>query len=241
MLDFDVVTMFPGAFAGPLAYGMLARARRSGAVGVRLHDLRRWGVGPNRQLDDAPYGGGGGMVLRPEPFFEAVEWIRARFPARSERVILLSPQGTRLGHDVAERLARYDRLVLLCGRYEGVDERVGQALADEEVSVGDVVVTGGEVPALMLVEAVARFVPGVLGRAEAVESDSFSEGALDFPHYTRPPLYRGLAVPDVLLSGDHRAVAAWRGEKAREATRSKRPDLALEGEGREAPAGRRRG
>ncbi len=234
--------MFPGVFAGPLAYGMLARARRSGAISLRLHDLRRWGVGANRQVDDAPYGGGGGMVLRPEPFFEAVEWIRARFPARSERVILLSPQGTRLSHGVAERLAGHERLVLLCGRYEGVDERVGSGLADEEVSVGDVVLTGGEVPALMVVEAVARFVPGVLGRAEAVESDSFSEGALDFPQYTRPPLYRGLAVPDVLLSGDHGAVAAWRRERAREATESKRPDLARREDGpREAPSVRRRG
>jgi len=237
-VTFDVVTVFPGMFAGPLAHGMLARARKEGRVGVRLHDLRRWGIGRHRQVDDATYGGGGGMVLRPEPLFAAVEWIRERYPAPTERVILLSPQGTRLGHDVAKRLAKFDRLVLLCGRYEGVDERVREALADEEVSIGDVVITGGELAALVVVDAVSRFVPGVLGRAEAAERDSFSEGVLDFPHYTRPERFRGLEVPEVLLSGDHAAITRWRAARAAEATKTKRPDLLEEIPEGTAPGGR---
>ncbi len=237
-MTFDVVTVFPGMFTGPLAHGMLARARREGRVGVRLHDLRRWGIGRHRQVDDATYGGGGGMVLRPEPLFGAVDWIRERYPAARERVILLSPQGTRLGHEVAKRLAGFDRLILLCGRYEGVDERVREALADEEVSIGDVVLTGGELAALVVVDAVSRFVPGVLGRAEAAETDSFSEGGLDFPHYTRPERFRGLAVPDVLLSGDHAAITRWRAARAAEATRTKRPDLIGEVPEGTAPGGR---
>lgn len=240
-LSFDVVTLFPWMFAGPLAQGMLARARRSGRVGVRLHDLRRWGVGAHRQVDDAPYGGGGGMVLRPEPFFEAVDWIRRRFPAGSERVVLLSPQGPRLDHGRAARLATHERLILLSGRYEGIDERVREGLADEELSVGDVVLTGGEIPALMVIDAVSRFVPGVLGRSEAVENDSFAGDGLDFPHYTRPAGYRGMRVPEVLVSGDHEAVGRWRAAKAEEATRLKRPDLVDRSERIEAPRGRDRG
>jgi tRNA (guanine37-N1)-methyltransferase len=222
---FDVVTLFPGMFGGPLAEAILGRARREGLLAVRVHDLRRFGVGSQRQVDDQPYGGGGGMVLKPEPFFEAVEWIRSRYPADRGRVVLLSPQGRPLGHSEARRLADYDRVVLLSGRYEGVDERVGQGLADEELSVGDVVLTGGEIPALMVIDAVSRFVPGVLGRPESAEQDSFSSDRLDFPHYTRPPSYRGMPVPEVLRTGDHEAIARWRGLKAEEATATKRPDL----------------
>jgi tRNA (guanine37-N1)-methyltransferase len=222
---FDVVTLFPGMFQGPLDDGMLARARRAGRVAVRVHDLRRWGVGPQRQVDDAPFGGGGGMVLKPEPFFEAVAWIRKQSPREPERVILLSPQGAPLDHDSAKRLAGYERLTLLCGRYEGVDDRVREALADEEVSVGDVVVTGGELPALLLIDAVSRLVPGVLGNAASASEESFAAGRLDWPSFTRPAAYRGRAVPEVLLSGDHAAIARWRDGAAREATRTKRPDL----------------
>lgn len=222
---FDVVTLFPGMFLGPLQESLQARARKNGKVGIRLHDLRRWGVGPNRQVDDTPYGGGGGMILRPEPIFEAVDWVRQRYPAASERVVLLSPQGAPLGHAVAERLAGYERLILLCGRYEGVDERVREGLADEELSIGDVVLTGGELPALVVMDAVSRFVPGVLGRSGAVEEDSFAKGRLDHPYYTRPPRYREWRVPEILLSGDHGAIARWREERALEATKSKRPDL----------------
>lgn len=222
---FDVVTLFPGMFHGPLQDSILARARRNSRVAVRIHDLRRWGVGEHHKVDDRPYGGGGGMILRPEPIFEAVESVRERFPSPRERIVLLSPQGAPLGHDSARRLAGFDRIVLLCGRYEGIDERVREGLADEELSIGDVVLTGGELPALVAVDAISRFVPGVLGRSEAAENDSFADGHLDSPYYTRPAVFREWEVPSVLLSGDHGAIARWRTEKAREATRRKRPDL----------------
>lgn len=222
---FDVVTLFPGMFFGPFQDSILARSRRSGKVGVRVHDLRRWGTGPHRLVDDTPYGGGGGMILKPEPVFEAVEWVRDRYPCDNEIVVLLSPQGQRLDHGVANGLTDFDRIIFLCGRYEGVDERVREGLADRELSVGDMVVTGGELPAMVAIDAISRFVPGVLGRSEAAEQDSFADGQLDSPYYTRPPEFRGMRVPEVLLSGDHGAVARWRAEKAREATRTKRPDL----------------
>ncbi|HEX4825692.1 MAG TPA: tRNA (guanosine(37)-N1)-methyltransferase TrmD [Candidatus Polarisedimenticolaceae bacterium] len=222
---FDIVTLFPGMFQGPLDDGVLARARRAGTIGVRLHDLRRFGVGPQRQVDDAPFGGGAGMVLKPEPFFDAVAWIRERTPAASERVVLLSPQGARFDHEAARRLAGYERVILLCGRYEGIDERVAERLADEELSVGDVVLTGGELPAMMIVDAVSRLVPGVLGNDASAPQESFAEGLLDHPSYTRPASFRGFDVPAILLSGDHGAVARWRAERSRAATARKRPDL----------------
>ena len=224
-MNFDVVTLFPSMFQGPLDDGMLARARRAGKLGVRVHDLRRFGAGPHRQVDDAPFGGGPGMVLKPEPFFEAVSWVRERFPSSNERIVLLSPQGGPFDHAACLRLSAFDRVVLLCGRYEGVDERVREGLADEEISVGDVVLTGGELAALMIIDAVARLVPGVLGNEASAASESFASGLLDSPSYTRPAEYRGLSVPPVLLSGDHGAIARWRGERARAATRKKRPDL----------------
>jgi tRNA (guanine37-N1)-methyltransferase len=164
-------------------------------------------------------------VLRPEPFWGAVEWIRERYPVAGDRVVLLSPQGASLDHRGAGRLAHYPRLILLCGRYEGVDERVREGLADEELSVGDVVLTGGELPALATIEAVARFVPGVLGGENAALRDSFAEGLLESPYYTRPVEFRGRRVPDVLLSGDHGAIERWRADEAHRATRMKRPDL----------------
>ena len=227
---FDVVTLFPGLFSGGLQESILGRARRAGKVAVRLHDLRRWGLGKYRQVDDTPYGGGPGMILRPEPFFDAVDWVRGEYPETHEKVVLLSPQGGRLTHDSARRLAGFKRLILLCGRYEGVDERVREGLADEELSIGDMVLTGGELPAMVAIDAISRFIPGVLGRSEAVEKDSFARGLLDSPYYTRPPVFRGRAVPEVLLSGDHRAISRWREEMAHEATRTKRPDL-LGGDG----------
>ena len=221
----DVVTLFPGMFFGPLESGVLARARRSDLVAVRIHDLRRWGIGRHRVVDDTPYGGGGGMILRAEPFFDAVEWIRGRYPVEQDRVVLLSPQGAPLNHGGARRLAGYERLILLCGRYEGVDERVREGLADEELSIGDLVLTGGELPALMVADAVFRFIPGVLGGPTPAENDSFANGLLESPYYTRPVEFRGQRVPEVLLSGDHGAIARWRAEMALEVTRIKRPDL----------------
>lgn len=230
-MTFDLVTAFPAIFVGALEEGVLARARRRGPLGVRVHDLRRFGIGPHRQLDDAPYGGGAGMVMKPEPLFEAVRWIRDRWPAEHERVVLLSPQGTRLDHAHAARLSRTDRVILLCGRYEGIDERVREGLADEELSVGDFVVSGGEIPALLVLDAVARLVPGVLGNENSAAFDSFAEGRLDHPHWTRPAEYRGMRVPEVLLSGDHEAVRRFREERSWEATRAKRPDLMQKGRG----------
>ena len=226
-MTFDVVTLFPGMFQAAFEGGMLARARRRGRLTVRIHDLRRFGVGPHRQVDDTPCGGGGGMVMRPEPFFECVDWIRGQYPAKNELVLLLSPQGRKLDPGFARELAGLDRLVLLSGRYEGVDERVREGLADGELSVGDVVLTGGEVPALMVIDAVSRFVPGVLGRDGTAEQDTFSNGLLEHPQYTKPASYRGLRVPDVLLSGDHGAIERWRERRSHEATQQKRPDLLL--------------
>jgi len=224
-LVIDVVTLFPGMFFGPLESGVLARARRSDLVAVRIHDLRRWGIGRHRVVDDTPYGGGGGMILRAEPLFDAVEWIRGRYPVEKDRVVLLSPQGAPLNHGGARRLAGYERLILLCGRYEGVDERVREGLADEELSIGDLVLTGGELPALMVADAVFRFIPGVLGGPTPAENDSFANGLLESPYYTRPVEFRGQRVPEVLLSGDHGAIARWRADMALEVTRIKRPDL----------------
>lgn len=224
-MNFDVVTLFPSMFLGPLEDGMLARARRAGTVGVRLHDLRRFGLGTHRLVDDAPFGGGGGMLLRPEPPVRAVEWIARTYPSSRRRVVALSPQGRRLDAETARRLSEYEQLVLVCGRYEGIDERVFELVVDEEISVGDFVVTGGELPAMTLIDAVARWVPGVLGRGDAADDDSFSHGRLDYPQYTRPASYRGLDVPDVLTSGDHGAVRRWRASAADRATRDKRPDL----------------
>ncbi len=225
MFVLDIVTLFPSMFVGPLEAGVLGRARRSGKVAIRIHDLRRWGLGRQRQVDDTPYGGGGGMILRPEPLFAAVDWIRSRHPARGRRVVLLSPQGTPLDHSGARRLAGHEGLILLCGRYEGVDERVREGLADEELSIGDVVLTGGELPAMMVADAVSRFVPGVLGRSGAADEESFADGLLESPYYTRPAEYRGLRVPEPLLSGDHGAIARWREDRSRATTRAKRPDL----------------
>lgn len=221
----DIVTLFPSMFFGPLDGGVVGRARAKGHLAVRLHDLRRWGEGRHRVVDDAPYGGGGGMILQPGPLFEAVESIREQYPVERDRVVLLSPQGRKLDHQGVKRLAGFERLILLCGRYEGVDERVREDLADEELSIGDLVLTGGELPAMMVVDAVARFLPGVLGCPGAADSESFADGLLESPYYTRPPEFRGRRVPEVLLSGDHGAIARWRADRAREVTRNKRPDL----------------
>jgi tRNA (guanine-N1)-methyltransferase len=224
-VTFDVVTLFPGIFAGALEDGVLGRARAAGAMAVRIHDLRRWGLGAHRQVDDAPFGGGPGMVLRPEPFFEAVEWIRSRWPVERDRVVLLSPQGRSFDQDAAARFADFERVILLCGRYEGVDERVRTGLVDEETSVGDFVVTGGELPAMLVIDAASRLLPGVLGNAASAGAESFVDGKLDHPHWTRPAEFRGMRVPEVLLSGDHEAVRRFRADRGAEATRDKRPDL----------------
>ena len=216
-----VITIFPGIVRGFLSYGLIGRAIETGKLVVEVADLRDCAHDRHRSVDDAPFGGGGGMVMRPEPVFEAVE----AHGKDGDRVVLLSPQGARLTHGKAAELATRPGLVLLCGRYEGVDERVRLALVDEEISIGDYVLMGGELPALVLLEAVARFVPGVLGNEDSSARDSFASGLLDFPHYTRPQEYRGIRVPEVLLSGDHEAVARWRRREALRSTLRNRPDL----------------
>lgn len=221
----DVVTLFPEIFDSPLRSSLLGRALEEGLLEVRLHDLRLFGVGRHRAVDDEPYGGGAGMVLRPEPIFEAVDAIAVGAGSRPH-VVLLSPRGTRLMHPEVARLAGIPHLVLICGRYEGVDERVAEHLADEELSVGDFVLAGGEVAALVVIEAVSRLIPGVLGNRASLETESHSGALLEHPHYTRPAEYRGHRVPEVLLSGDHGAIARWRRAEAERVTRARRPDLA---------------
>jgi len=223
----DIVTIFPQVFT-PLEVGILGRARERGLLEVVVWDLRDFAADRHRQVDDAPYGGGAGMVMKPEPFFAAVDAIRAAHPHPRPRIILTSPQGERLTHALAQALAREAQLILLCGHYEGVDERVRQGLATDEISIGDYVLPGGELPAMVIVEAVARLLPGVVGDAASVAADSFAEGLLDYPHYTRPPEFRGMRVPEVLLSGDHEAVRRWRRAQQLARTRRRRPDLLRE-------------
>lgn len=224
----DVLTIFPGIFADPLRESLLGRAIADGVLDVRLHDIRDFATDKHRQVDDESYGGGPGMVMKPEPIFSAVESLGAG----KRRILLLSPAGRRLDQALVRELAEEPWLVLVCGRYEGVDERVVVGLPAEEVSIGDYVLSGGEVPALVLLEAVTRLVPGVIGQRESHERDSFGDdGLLDHPHYTRPPEFRGMRVPDVLLSGNHAEIERWRREAAIEKTRRMRPDLLEEGSG----------
>lgn len=219
----DVVTLFPRVFEGPLGESMLRVAQERGAVEIRVVDLRDFTEGRHRVADDYPFGGGGGMVLKPEPLFAAVEALRGAGPGA--RVVLLCPQGPTLTQATAARLAAEPHLILLCGHYEGVDERVRAQLVDEDLSIGDYVLTGGELPALVVVDAVVRLLPGVLGDPGGPGQDSFAAGRLDYPQYTRPAEFRGLAVPEVLLSGDHGRIAAWRRREALRRTAARRPDL----------------
>ncbi len=219
----DVVTIFPALVAGALEHSIIKRARDRGIVDVRLHDLRDHADDRHRTVDDYPYGGGAGMVIKPEPWFRAVEGLRVN--GEPGRAILLSPQGQRLDQSLVERLAGEDRLIILCGRYEGVDERVRLHLADEEISIGDYVLSGGEPAAVVLIDAVTRLQPGALGSSSSTLEESFSDGLLEYPQYTRPPEFRGWRVPDVLLSGDHGAIARWRRQQQIDRTRARRPDL----------------
>ena len=223
-MKFDIVTIFPRMVASLLAEGILARAIAHGVLDVAVHDLRDFTADRHRVVDDAPFGGGPGMVMKPEPFFLAAEHIAAS-RGRPDAVVMPSPQGGRFTHEVAERLSRLGHVAVFCGRYEGIDERVRQAVATEEISVGDYVLSGGELAALVMLDAVARLVPGVVGDEQSVEQDSFVRGVLDCPHYTRPAEFRGLAVPAVLLSGHHAEVQRWRRREALRRTLERRPDL----------------
>jgi tRNA (guanine37-N1)-methyltransferase len=225
MLEIHAVTIFPRMLEAPLAEGIVRRACDARLARIAVHDLRDFSEDRHRTVDDAPFGGGPGMVMKAEPFFKAVAAALPEGPGEQDRIVLLSPRGRRFDQAAAERLARLRRLVLLCGRYEGVDERVAQGLASEELSLGDFVLTGGEVAALAVIEATVRLLPGALGDEDSAACDSFSEGLLDFPQYTRPAVVRGRAVPDVLVSGDHERVRRWRRKEALRATRARRPEL----------------
>jgi len=224
-LRVDVITIFPELVSEALAHGIVARAIETGLARVQAHDLRTFTTDRHRRVDDAPFGGGPGMVMQAEPFFKAVESVMPEGPSKSRPIVLLSPRGEKFTHLKAREYSKLERLVLLCGRYEGIDERVRTDLATEELSLGDFVLMGGEVPALAVIEASVRLIPGALGDAESSAQDSFENGLLDHPHYTRPADFRGLKVPEVLLSGDHAAIARWRLEEAARATQARRPDL----------------
>jgi len=223
VVRFEVFTLFPQVFEPYLDSSILQRARQRGLVEVALHNIRHWTTDRHHITDDMPYGGGGGMVMKPEPIFAAVEGVLGSPPACP--VILLTPQGRTFTQRVAEELMSQPRLALLCGRYEGVDERVRQHLVSDEISIGDYVLSGGELAALVVIDAVARLVPGVLGDPDGPWDDSHASGLLEYPHYTRPPVFRGWGVPEVLLSGDHGRIARWRREQALLRTWQRRPDL----------------
>jgi tRNA (guanine37-N1)-methyltransferase len=221
----DVLTLFPGMFEGPMTESMMWKARDRGLLDLHLHDIRAHSLDKHRSVDDTPYGGGGGMVLRADVLAGAVEAVTTDAPGTP--VILLSPQGRVFSHEVAVELAGYERLVLLCGHYEGIDERARQLLVTDEISIGDYVLTGGELAAMVVIDAVVRHLPGVLGAAGAEQRDSHADGLLEGPHYTRPASFRGLAVPEVLKNGDHGAIDRWRREEALRRTWQRRPDLLL--------------
>jgi tRNA (guanine37-N1)-methyltransferase len=222
----DVVTIFPRLFEPFLEESIVGIARRAGLVAIAVHDLREWTQDRHRTVDDAPYGGGPGMVMKPEPLVAAIEVLAGpKGPERKAHVILLSPQGRKLDQQRLEALVAEEHLVLVCGRYEGVDQRAIDLAVDEEISLGDYVLSGGEVPAMAIVEGLVRLVPDVLGNPESTSDESFRAGLLEGPHYTRPAVFRGLEVPAVLRSGDHGAIARWRAERAHDLTRRRRPDL----------------
>ena len=233
---FDILTIFPDFFDGPLSHGMVYQARKRGILETQVHDLRDYTTDRHRTVDDRPFGGGEGMVLKPEPIFRCVRQLQEERQGIESRVVLLTPQGKRFDQAMAYRLAACQRLILICGRYEGVDERVAEHLADDEISIGDYILSGGELAACVLVETICRLFPGVLGNESSTRNESFSMGAnsavggatqnvLDCPHYTRPEDFEGLKVPEVLLSGDHKKVGEWRRCRALEKTLKNRPDL----------------
>ena len=229
MLRVDIITIFPEYFREAFDHGIIRRAREAGLVNIQPHDLRSWTSDKHHIVDDRPFGGGDGMVLKPEPIFAAVESLtgapRREQVATSKRVVLLSPQGKQFTQSLASEFTECDQLVLICGRYEGVDERVAESLVTDEVSIGDYVLSGGEPAALVVIDAVVRLIPGALGNETSATTESFTDGLLDFPHYTRPPEFENMRVPEVLLSGHHADIAKWRREAAEEKTKRNRPDL----------------
>jgi tRNA (guanine37-N1)-methyltransferase len=220
----DILTIFPGMFVGPFDESIVRRARERGIVSIHVHDIRAWATDRHRTVDDYPYGGGPGMVMKPEPIFAAVEDVLAQDERRGP-IVLMTPIGRPFTQEVAQQLASQERLLIICGHYEGVDARVHRYLATDEISIGDYVLSGGELPAMVLVDAVVRLLPGAVGDPESVRSESFADGLLEAPHYTRPPDFRGWRVPEVLLSGHHQEVARWRRRQSILLTARRRPDL----------------
>jgi tRNA (guanine37-N1)-methyltransferase len=223
-MHFDILTLFPGLFAGAFEESIIKRARESGSVTIDLHNIRDYATGRHRVTDDTPYGGGGGMIMKPEPIFAATEAVLGE-QVNTVPIILLTPKGRLFRQSVARELSHHDRLLLICGRYEGVDERVHCYLATDEISIGDYVLSGGEIAAMVIVDAVARLLPGVLGDPSATFEDSHAEGLLEYPHYTRPPTFRKHRVPEVLLSGHHAEITRWRRRQALQRTLEHRPDI----------------
>jgi tRNA (guanine37-N1)-methyltransferase len=225
-MHFDILTLFPAMFAGPFAESIIQRAQEAHIISITLHNIRDYATGKHRITDDYPYGGGGGMVMKPEPLFATVEAILGPEPRTAAvPIVLLTPQGRSFNQDVAQDFAGRERVLLICGRYEGVDERVRQYLATDELSIGDFVLSGGELAAMVVVDAVTRLLPGALGDPTGALDDSHAMGLLEYPHYTRPPEFRGWPVPEVLLSGNHGEVARWRRQEALRRTLARRPDL----------------
>jgi len=224
-MRFDVFTLLPELFPAYLESSILQRARQRGLIEIEVHNIRDYALDRHHVTDDTPYGGGGGMVMKPEPLFAAVEAIFGPAPIRNCPIVLLTPQGRVFTQRIAQELSRHDRIGLICGRYEGVDERIRQHLATDEISIGDFVLTGGELPALVMLDAVSRLLAGVLGDPSGAADDSHASGLLEYPHYTRPPEFRTWRVPEVLLSGDHARIERWRREQALARTLERRPDL----------------
>jgi tRNA (guanine37-N1)-methyltransferase len=224
-MRFDIITVFPELFAGVLECGILRRARQSGLVDVCIVNLRDFATDKHRSVDDRPYGGGEGMVFMPGPLFEAIESCRGREKERGSQVVLLTPQGKAWSQNLAAEFTTISHLILICGRYEGVDQRVIDCLVDREISIGDYILSGGEIPAMVVLDSVVRLIPGALGCKDSAVNESFSSGLLDYPQYTRPAEYRGHVVPEVLLSGDHARIEKWRNEQALEKTKRTRPEL----------------
>lgn len=220
-MKIDIITLFPGIIKGFTEEALIKQARKKDLLKINLVDLRSFASDKHKTCDDTPYGGGAGMVLKCEPVFKAVAKVRRK----NSRCLLMTPQGQTFNQEMANRLSKEKHLVFICGRYEGVDERIVKELVDEEISIGDYVVSGGETPAMVVIEALVRLLPGAISKQESYEKDSFYDGLLDWPHYTRPPVYKGLKVPEVLRSGDHARIKQWREEQARKKTRKKRPDL----------------
>ena len=226
----DIITLFPAMFRGPFEESIIKRAQEKGLIKIRIHNLRRWAIDKRGTVDDRPFGGGEGMVLRPEPIFNAVEELKGQ--KKNGKIILLTPQGTIFKQEKAEELAKLEQLILICGHYEGVDERVREHLVDEEISIGDYVLTGGELPAMVVIDATVRLIPGVLGKRESLKEESFGleyeeKRLLEYPQYTRPANFRGLKVPKILLSGNHQEIRRWRLEQSLRRTRERRPDLLM--------------